>query len=251
MKKFYMLMVAMLCGAAAVAQNELYVPEITVKPGTTGTLEIFMKNTDPICGIQFNLSRVSGITVGAAIVTEGTDFTFVEDRANLARAKEINKLTLKKKWGSDPDVYDYYAEQVDAKGVNDLFERKSGPLLFQPIQDALCAEDEAGVMQWFAFSGNDGAILTIPVKVKDTVEEKTYEYTLTNVVLTSPDDTNTVQNVSTAATVNFTLKVGDPTGINSINAEDSKAPVYNLAGQRVSKAQQGVFIQNGKKVAVK
>ena len=47
-----------------------------------------------------------------------------------------------------------------------------------------------------------------------------------------------------------TLIVGD-TGINSINAADSKAPVYNMAGQRVGKAQQGVFIQNGKKVAVK
>ena len=46
------------------------------------------------------------------------------------------------------------------------------------------------------------------------------------------------------------IEVGG-TGINSINAEDSKAPVYNLSGQRVSKAQQGVFIQNGKKVAVK
>ena len=41
------------------------------------------------------------------------------------------------------------------------------------------------------------------------------------------------------------------TGINSINAANSKAPVYNLAGQRVSKAQKGVYIQNGKKVAVK
>ena len=46
------------------------------------------------------------------------------------------------------------------------------------------------------------------------------------------------------------IEVGG-TGINSINAADSKAPVYNLSGQRVSKAQQGVFIQNGKKVAVK
>ena len=48
----------------------------------------------------------------------------------------------------------------------------------------------------------------------------------------------------------FNIEVGG-TGINSINADDSKAPVYNMAGQRVGKAQQGVFIQNGKKVAVK
>ena len=103
-----------------------------------------------------------------------------------------------------------------------------------------------------AFAGNDGAILEIPVKVLDTVEEKTYDLSLTQVQVNSPDASDVVQNLSKdAPTVNFTLKVGDPTGINSINAEDSKAPVYNLAGQRVSKAQQGVFIQNGKKVAVK
>ncbi|MBR3858375.1 MAG: hypothetical protein IKM68_10425, partial [Bacteroidaceae bacterium] len=82
--------------------------------------------------------------------------------------------------------------------------------------------------------------------------EKTYDLSLTQVQVNSPDASDVVQNLSKdAPTVNFTLKVGDPTGINSINAEDSKAPVYNLAGQRVSKAQQGVFIQNGKKVAVK
>ncbi len=47
------------------------------------------------------------------------------------------------------------------------------------------------------------------------------------------------------------LTIAGGTGINSINAADSKAPVYNMAGQRVSKTQKGVYIQNGKKVAVK
>ena len=40
--------------------------------------------------------------------------------------------------------------------------------------------------------------------------------------------------------------------INSISAEQTKSGViYNLAGQRVSKATQGIFIVDGKKVAVK
>ena len=47
------------------------------------------------------------------------------------------------------------------------------------------------------------------------------------------------------------LTVGEGTGIIGINADDTNAPVYNVAGQRVSKAQKGIFIQNGKKVAVK
>lgn len=40
------------------------------------------------------------------------------------------------------------------------------------------------------------------------------------------------------------------TGIEGIEAatENENAPMYNLAGQRVSRVQKGIFIQNGKKV---
>lgn len=39
--------------------------------------------------------------------------------------------------------------------------------------------------------------------------------------------------------------------IRNINAEGSTEGIYNLSGQRVRKAEKGVFIQNGRKVAVK
>ena len=41
----------------------------------------------------------------------------------------------------------------------------------------------------------------------------------------------------------------DPTGIKAINtvANDTNAPIFNLAGQKVSKSYKGVMIQNGKK----
>lgn len=41
---------------------------------------------------------------------------------------------------------------------------------------------------------------------------------------------------------------GDATAIESINAEQSNAPMYNLNGVRVYNAQKGVYIQNGRKV---
>lgn len=43
--------------------------------------------------------------------------------------------------------------------------------------------------------------------------------------------------------------VSDPSGINNITEEtiNANAPVYNLAGQRVSKDTKGILIQNGKK----
>ena len=50
------------------------------------------------------------------------------------------------------------------------------------------------------------------------------------------------------------VDANETTGVESIdNAQFAidNAPVYNLQGQRVNKAQKGVFIQNGKKVVVK
>ena len=40
----------------------------------------------------------------------------------------------------------------------------------------------------------------------------------------------------------------DATGISGINVDDENAIIYNIAGQRVSKAQKGVNIVNGIKI---
>ena len=42
------------------------------------------------------------------------------------------------------------------------------------------------------------------------------------------------------------------TAISNVNAElNADAPIYNLAGQRVARAEKGIFIQNGKKIILK
>jgi hypothetical protein len=41
------------------------------------------------------------------------------------------------------------------------------------------------------------------------------------------------------------------TGINSIDADGSNEPAFNLAGQKVGKNYKGIVVKNGKKVAVK
>ena len=44
---------------------------------------------------------------------------------------------------------------------------------------------------------------------------------------------------------------GTQTGINGVEATTAKGAIYNLNGQRVEKAQHGIYIQNGKKFIVK
>ena len=49
----------------------------------------------------------------------------------------------------------------------------------------------------------------------------------------------------------FFLDFGDADAVNDIEAAQNENTIYNLAGQRVSKAQKGLYIVNGKKVMVK
>ena len=46
---------------------------------------------------------------------------------------------------------------------------------------------------------------------------------------------------------------GDPDAIENVNVNDNvnNGAIYNIAGQRVSKAQKGIFIQDGRKISVK
>ena len=256
MKKFYMLMVALLCGAAAMAEtyeNEIYVPDVTVKAGSSATAQICLRNTDTrIVGIAFKVSNPTGIKMATTV----GKYTMVTDRLDIATAKAIMKANKKKELDNgdiDEDEYEEACEEIDAKDYADLFEIKKvgGAFTFGGIMEATAGKVD-GVVKYNAFMGTDGALLTCPITVDEGVADGEYEIQLTDLIINgNPSDKGILSNLSAGhETAVVKVTVGG-TGINSINAEDSKAPVYNLAGQRVSKAQQGVFIQNGKKVAVK
>ena len=45
--------------------------------------------------------------------------------------------------------------------------------------------------------------------------------------------------------------IDEVTGINYLNAADNNSPIYNLAGQRLSKMRKGINIKDGKKIIIK
>ena len=57
----------------------------------------------------------------------------------------------------------------------------------------------------------------------------------------------------TPAPEGFTVgtESGDPDAIKSLDGNTTNGAIYNIAGQRVSKAQNGIYVVDGKKVAVK
>ena len=58
---------------------------------------------------------------------------------------------------------------------------------------------------------------------------------------------------TTSGVKNFVLDFGngETTSIEALESETRDKVIYNLAGQRVQKAQKGIFIVNGKKVVIK
>ena len=222
MKKIYMTMVAMLCGAAAMAQtNELYVSDQTLETGTTAAnLEIGLKNDAAITAISFKLALPEGVKAKAVKYV-----TFNEERIDLAKVQAALD-------DEEAEPGDLYKIERQAAGSDYMYN-------FYPSISRYKAGDE-----WVAVTllGNDGNILTLPVTISadGDYEIKFYDISLAN-------DEATAQSVATTTEFTCKLTVGG-TGINSVNADNNEnAPIYNLAGQRVNKAQKGIFIQNGKK----
>ena len=227
MKKFYMTMVALLCGVAAMAQNEdgLYVEDITVDKGTTAfEIPVCLKNSLPVAAFSFRIALPEG--VACKVVRGKLQYTLNEERAP---GYSVD-YQLTDDGNPQISVYDKYP-----------FDKEDGAVLtFQAtISDDVAAVDGTYDIQLYRISYSAP---TVP-----EAEMADYGVTAEN----NDGRSYGVSGEFTKLETSFKLNVGEGTGIHSINADDVNAPIYNVAGQRVSKAQKGVYIQNGKKVAVK
>ena len=209
MKKFYMTIVAMLCGAAAMAQGlgTLSCADVTANQGETVYLEVELSTEDAtaISGIQFNFTLPDGVVLA----------TYVND--------------------DDEEVEDVTFPIAKSKHQVGIKPSGDGYMVFLGGETSI------------SFKTTTTTVAKIGIKVGDNKAKGVYDINFVKAAMS--DKSSPIQSYDVA---DFTAKltVGG-TGINSINAADSKAPVYNMAGQRVSKTQKGVYIQNGKKVAVK
>ncbi len=111
----------------------------------------------------------------------------------------------------------------------------------------------------------DGYYVVVMTRKNNKVSALTSATTLIKLNLTSKDAaegsavikisgvTFAKNGVSVKGNADFEVpvKISSTDGISSISAEETGAAVYNLAGQKVSKAQKGLFIKSGKKFVVK
>ena len=90
--------------------------------------------------------------------------------------------------------------------------------------------------------GESGAFMTITL-TGDAAPVGTEEAQLKGCVVSTDTETISLDDV--------TFVLSTETGINTISADAQNGKVYDLQGRRVVNAQNGVYIQNGKKVLVK
>ena len=116
----------------------------------------------------------------------------------------------------------------------------------EEMESASCAYNETTGKYTFAIYGGifddtaDGVIVSFPLEGDLTGKF----VTVSNIGFGDPDEVNICRPAE------FKIDLAG-TAINSISADETKSGViYNLSGQRVSKATNGIFIIDGKKVAV-
>ena len=211
MKKIYMTLAAMLCGATAMAQTctlSAAESEIAATAGETFDLELLVvQDQTEVNGMGCVLTFPEGI---APVYDEDEESYLLESPI----AKKGHTVMLVQGKDDNGNLINSYALAVASTGST------------------------------FKTTSNTVAVVTCAVDKE--IANGEYE-----INVTSASFNIGTQDVYPQEPFAIKVTVTGGVGINSINAEDSNAPIYNVAGQRVSKAQKGVFIQNGKKVAVK
>lgn len=225
MKKIYMTMVALLCGVAAMAQIEatIDVEPVEVAQGEKVYIPLGLTSSESLCAVSFRIAFPEGTAFGT--------------RVEMVYDEDLDEDV-------ETEVYDFEIDAARSQGhVGEV--KELGTATPEDV-----ADKEAGFLM-FAVTSNPvknfkkkvGTFATISIAASpQAVVGENYVITIKKAAA------STSAGVSVPlADMTIPVKITQGTGINSVNADDVNAPVYNLAGQRVSKAQKGIFIQNGKK----
>ena len=223
MKKIYMTMAAMLCGVAAMAQATLTGPE-KLEMAQDGEVDVTigLQLESATTAMSFRIAGPAGTALATHKETVFNEITFMDEEIDV-----VNSV-------------------LNAAYVQDH------TATIQPVvepEDAAKGFTQVAVtsLSKKVFKGLKGDVITLTLKGDGTAEPGEYAVVLKKASISSTAGVSLP--ITDGITIPLTITKG--TGINSINADDVNAPIYNIAGQRVSKAQKGVFIQNGKKIAVK
>lgn len=196
--------------------------EMEVAPSAVGWNE--MSGGWPARFAEYN----SHLTSGTIVDLSQRKKTFGDGHENnpVLEAEEATELTLANVMGQDDD-WDPTA----------LTEQASAPTNVKYTETTLTWDDSNYVLGWVVFK--NGEYVANVIEPTYTIDDTTATWTVRAA--------NEMGGLGEAATAT------DATAIEDVisTGDNADAPVYNLAGQRLSKPQKGVNIIGGKKVIVK
>lgn len=106
-----------------------------------------------------------------------------------------------------------------------------------------------GTITWTAVEGAIGYAIYAEGKLLTITDADATSYVIESE--TYPEATYTIRVANGMGGLGAASVIGDATGINKVNVDNGEVAIYNLQGQRVSKAQKGVNIVGGRKVVTK
>ena len=219
MKKIYMTMVAMLCGAAAMAQTCTISAEdvSAVAGGETSYVTVVLAESDPgnlVTGAAFKMELPAGITI----------------RTYYDEDEEADKMDV-----DYPALKSAHKYEINYNAETNTYTVGIGA---------------SGSAKGSYFKTADTRLVVFGLSVPADFKDGEYDVNFKEISFSRPDPEGSVYAQSCYPQDPFSIKltVTGGTGINGVNAENENAPVYNLAGQRLSKVQKGVNIIGSKKV---
>lgn len=200
--------------------NVMFVAPFNATAGTQATISIEMKNKAEIRGFQFNLYLPEGITVVKSSKRR------IQGALSPGRlpAEDEHTLTLSE-------------HPADVTGFGSYIK-------------FLCSSQYMET-----FTGNSGEVATLQVNVASDMAKGTYPIQLREIRMTEND----IRNYYDTALIESTVTIeGASSGIVSIDngpltIDNEAGAWYTLDGRKLAgkPAQKGVYIHNGKKVAMK
>lgn len=195
------------------------------------------------CIATFISGNVFGQTITASDVTieagQTADVTFTITSETKAALAEFT-LTLPEgiTVAFDADEDDYIYEKLGDMTVKthsaSVVKKASGAFY-------VLVKNESGK----EFKEASGNYLTLTLEAAATAVSGEAQMTDIGLFALDASQMNTVKEGT------FKINVGSADGINSISLDDPNAEIFNLNGQRVKNVKKGVYVVNGKKVAVK
>jgi hypothetical protein len=183
---------------------------------TAATMDINLNSDKLPAGIEFNV-----------MLPEGFDFK------RTSKGK-ITEKTLIASRGEALEILDPEDDEAEPRFSFSIEEIEGGV-------NIMIVDYDGG-----SFESNEGNLLTLNLTCDADKAEDVYYGQLELVMLSDYDGT-----IAENETIDFSLSVIDGVGIRGIIADGTEGDIYNTAGQRVSRTNKGLYIQNGKKVVKK